>query len=57
MEYLNLIPIGALVYWVVTSFLAAKPHDQPDIYFQTVRIKTNRKGCNFFGVPYPDPES
>lgn len=54
MEILNLIPLAFLGWVILVAVKGGFTHDRVDLYFQKYRIKTDKKSCNFFGVPYQD---
>lgn len=54
MQYLNLIPIALLAWFVFTAWKASLPNDYQDNYFQREKSKTGRRFRNIFGVPRLD---
>ncbi|MBF0370771.1 MAG: hypothetical protein HQL52_15075 [Magnetococcales bacterium] len=49
MEFLNLIPIGFLLWVSFKALKAGLARDHTDRYFQETKIKTGKKFCNWFG--------
>lgn len=55
LQVLNLIPIGALVWFVLIAIKRGSQRDQVDSYFQGLRTRAAkiRESVNWFGVPRP----
>ena len=54
-QFLNLIPIGALVWFILIAIKRGSVRDPVDGYFQGLRTRAAkiRESVNWFGVPRP----